>query len=156
MKIYPSLNNGLTSQHLIVAEIIKTVSSERMVTTPPGKWNIHDNLAHLAKYQLIFIERVNKILEEDVPFFDRYKAEDDPDFATFRKHNDGDLLKCLDDQRRKLVALVSGLQVKDLERIGIHKKYGALNIIQWIEFFLLHEAHHIFTIFQLANDTDLK
>jgi hypothetical protein len=52
--------------------------------------------------------------------------------------------------------LVLNLSRTDLERIGIHKKFGNLNIIQWLEFFVLHEAHHIYTIFQLANDIDLQ
>jgi hypothetical protein len=38
---------------------------------------------------------------------------------------------------------------------AVHKKYGALTIMEWTEFFLLHEAHHIFTIFQLMHDTEL-
>jgi hypothetical protein len=38
-----------------------------------------------------------------------------------------------------------------LDRTGIHPKYGKLNIIDWTEFFLLHEAHHLFAIFQLTH-----
>ena len=157
MKIYTSLSDRLKTQHLAIAEIIKDVQAERMILRPsPEKWNIHDNIAHLTKYQIIFIERINKILDEDVPQFGRYKAEDDPEFETFRKQNDEELVKCLNEQRIKINELIYSLSEKDLERTGIHKKFGHLNIIQWIEFFLLHEAHHIFTIFQLANDVDLK
>ena len=157
MKIYTSLNDRLKSQHLTIGEIVGNVSFERKIIRPAvDKWNIHDNIAHLAKYQITFIERINKILNEDAPHFDRYKAEDDTDFEVFRKRSDDYLSKCLNEQRTKLIGLISSLSEKDLERIGVHKKYGHLNIIQWIEFFLLHEAHHLFTIFQLANDTDLK
>ena len=157
MKIYTSLNDRLKSQHLTIAEITGNVSFERMMVRPAAdKWNIHDNIAHLAKYQITFIERINKILNEDVPHFDRYKAEDDAEFELFRKRSDDYLLKCLNEERIKLSEIIYSLSEKDLGRIGVHKKFGNLNIIQWIEFFLLHEAHHLFTIFQLANDTDLK
>lgn len=157
MKIYTSLNDRLKTQHLTIAEIISNVSPERMIIRPAAdKWNIHDNIAHLAKYQITFIERINKILNEDVPLFERYKAENDPEFEIFRKRSDEDLLKNINEQRIKLNELIFNLSEKELERTGIHKKYGDLNIVQWIEFFLLHEAHHLFTIFQLANDTDLK
>jgi hypothetical protein len=27
-----------------------------------------------------------------------------------------------------------------------------MNIMQWLNFFLLHEAHHLFTIFKLAAE----
>lgn len=157
MKIYTSLHNRLTNQHLAIVEIIAKIPADRIIISPAvGKWNIHDNLAHLAKYQIIFIERINKIVKEDMPHFDRYKAADDPDFEAFQKWSDSDLLTCLHEQRLKLNKLVFSLSATDLEKIGVHKKYGALNILQWLEFFVLHEAHHLFTIFQLANDTELQ
>ncbi|MEP7141716.1 MAG: DinB family protein [Ferruginibacter sp.] len=65
------------------------------------------------------------------------------------------LIKQLDNDRKRIYDPVTHLTDTRINRIGIHKKYGPLNIIQWTEFFLLHEAHHIFTIFQLAHDTEL-
>ena len=38
--------------------------------------------------------------------------------------------------------------------IGHHPKYGALTLVEWTEFFLLHEAHHLFTLFKLLNEDD--
>ncbi|MEO6455391.1 MAG: DinB family protein, partial [Ginsengibacter sp.] len=111
---------------------------------------------HLAKYQITFTERIEKILNEDAPYFERYVPEQDPGFEAFKNRSDEDLLNCMYQQRTKLASLIYSLSEKDLGRIGVHIKFGPLNIIQWLEFFLLHEAHHIFTIFQLANDTDLK
>ncbi|MEO6329374.1 MAG: DinB family protein [Ginsengibacter sp.] len=156
MKIYTSQIHRFKSQHLTVGEIIHNLSPERMLIRPaPDKWNIHDNIAHLAKSQITFRERISKILSEDAPHFERYKPEDDPEFEAFTKRSVDDLLKYLDEERIKFAALIYSLSEKELERVGVHKKYGQLNIVQWIEFFLLHEAHHIFTIFQLTNDTDL-
>jgi len=50
--------------------------------------------------------------------------------------------------------LLSGLKESGLSRIGMHPKYGRLTILKWAEFFVLHEAHHLFTIFQLVNSTE--
>ncbi len=69
--------------------------------------------------------------------------------------NDHDLVESINDHRLILSSLVFGFQIDDLEKIGIHKKFGPLNIIQWADFFVLHEAHHLFTIFKLAHDVDL-
>jgi hypothetical protein len=57
----------------------------------------------------------------------------------------------LDKDRKAIFQLVCSIPEEKLARTGIHKKYGRLTILQWTEFFLLHEAHHIFTIFKLAN-----
>jgi len=156
MKLYPTLLDRLNSQHESIPIIISEISKERLLKNPlPGKWNIHDNIAHLAKYQPVFIDRVNKILNDDEPLFTRYKAEDDPEFEQWRSFSTDKLLKQLDTDRKKIYSLIINLNETELNKIGVHKKYGRLNIIQWTEFFLLHEAHHIFTIFQLANDAEL-
>ncbi len=155
MAIYKSLYDRLRNQHEAIGNIIVGKESDRLNFHPaPGKWSIHDNIAHLAKYQPLFMVRMNLILKEDNPFFDRYKAEDDPDFETWRTYDTRHLLKILIIDREGLFDFITNLPDEKLSRIGTHVKYGKLNITQWTEFFLLHEAHHIFTIFQLANSSD--
>jgi hypothetical protein len=39
-----------------------------------------------------------------------------------------------------------------LQRIGRHARYGRLTVVQWVEFFLLHEAHHLYTIFMIVQE----
>jgi hypothetical protein len=157
MKIYNSLVDRLKNQHLTINELIETLpESRKALRQTKNKWSIHDNVAHLTKYQLVFIGRITKILNEQAPQFERYKAEDDPDFEKFRNMSESDLVGSLKKNRVKLNELVLNLSRTDLERIGIHKKFGNLNIIQWLEIIVLHEAHHIYTIFQLANDIDLQ
>ena len=153
MTIYPSLFDRLKSQHLAINEIIKPVGTLRLAVRPqPGKWNIHDNIAHLAKYQQVFTNRINDILVNDEMIYERYQAEDDPEFETWRLLETNDLLKRLSGDRALIVKLIMHLSGEELDRVGIHRKFGKLNIPGWTEFFLLHEAHHIYTIFQIANE----
>ncbi|HVT60257.1 MAG TPA: DinB family protein [Thermoanaerobaculia bacterium] len=44
--------------------------------------------------------------------------------------------------------LVDSLTPDQLDRIGVHPAMGPLPIRLWLEFFLLHEAHHLYTILQ--------
>jgi uncharacterized damage-inducible protein DinB len=157
MKIYKSLIDRLENQHLTIIELIKKLSSKRKTIRPAiDKWNIHENIAHLTRYQLIFVDRLKKIQIENSPSFERYKTENDPDFEMFRKMSEYDLLKSLNENRLKLNELVFNLSEDDLVKIGVHKKFGELNIVEWLEFFVLHEAHHLYTVFQLANEIDLE
>lgn len=94
------------------------------------------------------------ILDETEPFFERYVAEEDPEFEEWRSWDTQTLLGRICADRHKIFTQIACLPENTLEKTGIHKKYGRLNVLQWTEFFLLHEAHHIFTIFQLANDTE--
>jgi uncharacterized damage-inducible protein DinB len=157
MKIYVSVTDRLKSQHQTIAVLISGLAEERLLaTSAPGKWSVHDQIAHLAAYQPVFIERINKIISSDHPSFGRYKAENDPEFERVRSQPTASLVQKIDADRQAIIALINGLSTSELGRRGNHPKFGDLTIVQWAEFFLLHEAHHIFSIFQLLNDVDMK
>jgi hypothetical protein len=150
--IYPSLNERLKNQHTAISAIILNLVEERLNDHPePGKWSIHDNIAHLAKYQPLFIGRIHSILTFDNPAFERYNADEDPEFKSWQAQPLSWLLSRIDTDRQLLFELITGLPDDKLERKGLHRKFGDLTVLKWAEFFLLHEAHHLYTIFQLAN-----
>ncbi|MDP9048410.1 MAG: DinB family protein [Bacteroidota bacterium] len=150
--IHISLTERLKSQHTTLPSIIAKLDERQLRYRPEaGKWNIHDNIAHLAKYQPIFLERVNTIITTDDPSFGRYKAEDDGSFNIWREYSTGKLVEKLLAGRGQIVEKVTALSEPELNRTGNHPRFGKLTVVEWTEFFLLHEAHHIFTIFQLAH-----
>ena len=154
MKIYDSLYNRLQTQHLAIEPIIAGISNERLLQNPaPGKWSIQNNLAHLMRYQQVFNERITRMLAEDQPLFERYSADADPQFEPYLSLPVKTLLEIYNPDRAMLFERLTNLNETELVRVGIHPKYGRLTILQWVEFFALHEAHHLFTIFQLANNT---
>lgn len=154
--MYLSLIDRLKNQHKTISEIISGVDENRLLVRPrPGKWHIKDNIAHLARYQEIFRERIDRILRKDVPRIERYRAEDDPGFEHWKPLDLKEILHRINSDRKEIFDLVTSLTEEEAGRTGIHKKYGKLTVVQWTEFFLLHEAHHIYTVFQLANDTEL-
>ncbi|WP_167668148.1 DinB family protein [Mucilaginibacter gossypiicola] len=153
--MYNSLTERLRNQHLAIAELVAGTSNDKLtLPSMPGKWSALDNVAHLTRYQKIFIDRMHQILNEDVPVFDRYNGDLDPEFTPFRSMELPDLLDIIKADRVTIIDLVSGLTDTELPRIGVHPKYGRLTISKWAEFFVLHEAHHLFTIFQLVNSTE--
>lgn len=149
---YRSLLDRLHTQHESIDVIIRTLSHEKLVAAPvPGKWSIKDNIAHLARYQAVFIERINRIASGSRPLFESYVAEHDADFAAWQKWDLQILLDRLYADRKFIFDLVNGLSCTQVETTGSHQRFGEMKMIEWTEFFLLHEAHHLFTIFKLAH-----
>jgi len=150
--LYPALVCRLKTQHLAVAEIVKHIDEQRLSHQPePGKWSIKDNVAHLVSYQPVFIDRVHQMLKGDTPTFSAYRADDEADFIEARGLSLNDLLSKLNGNRRQILELITNLPDDQLSLKGTHPKYGTLMITEWTEFFLLHEAHHLFTMFRLAK-----
>jgi len=150
--MYPSLQERLKNQHTAIPSIIEQLNDRELHYHPePGKWSIHDNIVHLAKYQPIFSDRISTMLTTDDPAFERYRADDDQGFHIWRNFSTGKLLEKLGAERENIYKKITSLADTQLKRTGKHPRFGKLTIVEWTDFFLLHEAHHIFTIFQLAH-----
>jgi DinB family protein len=111
-----------------------------------GKWSARENLAHPGRYHEVFLQRVRRILSEDRPMRGRYRAEDDPEWPRWASLSMDGFLRRIRTLRPELTSLVEGLCDPDLDKIGNHPLLGDANIRRWLEFFLLHEAHHLYTI----------
>jgi len=135
-----------------LAVTLNGVSAETLNAKPiPGKWSAHEQLAHLARYHQIFLQRIDRILTEDAPEFPRYRAEDDPDWPAWTSLATPQLLVRISSMRAKLMARLQSLNKEDFERTGVHSKFGAMSLSLWLEFFLVHEAHHLYAVLQLVR-----
>ena len=152
MNIPVSIIERLITQHLSLQSIIAGLGNEQISNrVVPDKWSIRENIAHLARYQVIFLERLKKISNTDNPVIEAYQAEKDPEFEKWLKKDHIQLLEEINTERGIIIDQLTILTAKELERTGVHSKFGNLTVLDWTEFFLLHEAHHMFTIFRLAH-----
>src|SRR5664279_2473630 len=113
-----------------------------------GKWSIQENLGHLLRYQEMSLIRFKRILNEQEPLLDRYIAEEDEQFNTVLNQSSKKIFIQLKEGRQPFTAYLLSLIKEDLSRRGIHPVLGKMALSEWIEFFLLHESHHMMTIFK--------
>jgi uncharacterized damage-inducible protein DinB len=135
-----------------LAVTLSGVSEETLSASPiSGKWSAREQLAHLARYHQIFLQRINRILSEQVPEFPRYRAEDDPEWPAWMSLPTPQLLVQISSMRAKLIARLRSLSEEDFARTGVHPKFGSMSLSLWLEFFLVHEAHHLYVVLQLVR-----
>jgi hypothetical protein len=147
VSLSPTLRERLRSQLEAVVTILGAASPEVVrLRSPEGKWSAHENLAHLARHHEVMLERLRVILNEDRPRLSRYRAEDDAEWASWRALPLDEILSLIKAQRAEIVRLVDGLDEDDLARVGVHPALGPLTIPEWLEFFLLHEGHHLYQV----------
>jgi len=148
MPLSASALSRLEFQHQTIRELIRnTTEPDLHRRVQPDKWSAFENIAHLAAYQPIFLARLKKIQEETDPQFGRYVADQDPNFPPTLAKTLEQVLTDIDQQRTTIITTLAAMDDTTLARIGIHPKYGRLTIKEWTEFFLLHEAHHMYAIF---------
>lgn len=151
MQIPSSVSTRLQYQHKSLLDLLNDLSDEQIRRqVNPGKWSIFENIVHLQTYQHTFISRVKRMLEEDTPAFSAYTAEADPLFHDNCTKSSREVMQDLLTTRKEMSSGILSFKETDFEKTGLHPAYGKMNLLQWLNFFLLHEAHHLFTIFKLA------
>ncbi|MBN9385746.1 MAG: DinB family protein [Chitinophagaceae bacterium] len=153
MPLSDSILTRLRHQHEALPELIRDLTEEELKRRiNPDKWSAFEQIAHLAAYQVMFIGRLERLTTETTPSFERYVAENDPAFPQYLHTSLQTLLQSIPAKAAEITARLTNLKEPDLLRTGRHPRYGNLTIPQWTQFFLLHEAHHLYAIFMLTQD----
>lgn len=150
MNLPSHLSTRIQYQHKALVDLIDGLSIElvqRQVVL--GKWSIFENIVHLQSYQHFFLDRIKQILETENPIFVRYTAEADPLFVDNCRKTPREIMQDLITVRKDMAAAMLAYPESVFIRKGTHPTFGTMTLLQWINFFLLHEAHHLFVIFKL-------
>lgn len=115
---------------------------------PSGKWSALLNLAHVGRHHEVMRERLDRILAEDTPTLARYRETEDAAWAEWEALPAGEVLARLRQRRDALVAWAAALTPEQSRRAGVHSTFGPMDVPRWLEFFLVHEAHHLYVVLQ--------
>jgi hypothetical protein len=137
----------LETQLDVIHVLLRGATPEMIVArSDSDEWSPHENLAHLARHHAVFLERLQRILSEDVPELGRYRAEEDPAWSEWSSLGTDEVISRLTGLRAEIVRFIRGLSDAETTRVGIHPLFGPMEITDWLEFFLLHEAHHLYKL----------
>ena len=151
MLLPSSISTRIQYQHKSLLELIDGLSDEQIrMAVLPGKWSIFEQIVHLETYQHLFIHRIRQMQEQSGVAFQTYNAEADPLFHEHLSKSSREIIQDLLTTRKEMASGIEKFDDKDLEKKAYHSVYGGMNMISWLNFFLLHEAHHLFAIFKLA------
>ena len=146
-----SLQHRMQHQSAALEHLLYGLDEAGLAQRPDkDKWSILENLAHLGRYHELFKERMQRILNEEHPHFTRYVADTDEGFINWCKYEPATLLQRFHETRKDVNDFLFSLSNTQLKRTGHHPVFGLMSINGWTEFFLLHEAHHYFTILKLT------
>ncbi len=151
MELSSSISTRIQYQHKSLLELIEGLTDEQIRRQIiPGKWCIFENIVHLSTYQHVFMERLKRMMQEENPSLSRYTADSDPLFADNCSKSTREIMQDMITTRKEMTAVILSYKEAELTKTGEHPEFGEMTVAQWLNFFLLHEAHHLFTIFKLA------
>ena len=152
MPLPGSLAGRLASQLDSIKLVLDGATPAALKARPKsGKWSAHENLAHLVRHQQATTVRIQRILNEDRPQLPSYKAESDPDWPALASESTEEIVRKLTAARQEMITLTAKLSPAQLSRIGVHPAFGPMTLAQWLDFFLIHEAHHLYVAMTRAR-----
>ncbi len=147
-----SLGGRLATQLESLRLVLDNATPAALKTRPKsGKWSAHENLAHLVQHHHATLGRIRRILAEDRPQLPSYRAETDLEWPALAAESTEGVVRKLLAARQEMIALTTDLSPKQLSRVGIHPAFGPMTLAQWLDFFLIHEAHHLYVAMTRAH-----
>jgi len=108
----------------------------------PDAWSVKEVLAHIARLQGVFEQRLEALLTRERPAIVSYTPEADAGFAEFSAKPSAELLKEFEDGRARIVARLVTLSPEEWHRPGAHPDYPSYDVQFCMEYMAHHEAHH--------------
>lgn len=109
----------------------------------PGRWSIRQLVCHIADFEIVYADRMKRVLAEDNPTL----FSGDPDqFALnlgYRSRcvqNELCLIRCV---RQQLLSILEQSPVESFMRTGVHSTSGPLTLETLLENVTAHIPHHL-------------
>ena len=113
-----------------------------------GKWSVKELLAHVARVQEVFEQRLEAMLREEGAPIASYEPERDAGFADIASRPAADLWKWFEDARGRILGRLEKLSPAEWHRKGRHPEYPSYDVHFAMEYLAHHEAHHMYQMFQ--------
>jgi hypothetical protein len=125
-------------------EGVAGLSPEQVKLRPvAGKWSTLEVVCHLADFEIMFADRIKRVIAEDRPAL---PSGDENLFAARLQYHQRDLeneLALVDAIHRQVASILRTLAVDDFQRVGIHAEAGPLTMETLVGRAAGHIGHHL-------------
>lgn len=151
MTVVQSQIDHLNRQYELLQRALRAFSAEKFENRTPNKWSAREHFAHLARHQETYLARIQRILKEETPALPSYIAEEDAGWPEWHRLPLNEIETRWITQRSDLIELLQRTSLDQLHRVGVHATLGELTLVEWLDFFLVHEGHHLLSILKLIR-----
>lgn len=128
----------------LLRSALKGMSAEQLAARPvPGKWSTAEVVCHLSDFELIYADRMKRVIVEHEPTL----MDGDPDlFAASLAYNHRDVgeeLTLIETIRKQMAHILRRLERDDFARRGIHSTAGPLTLKELLARVTQHIPHHV-------------
>jgi hypothetical protein len=108
-----------------------------------GKWSIREVICHLADSEIVYADRMKRVIAEDNPTF----FEADPELfgaaLHCRQRSVDNELNVVEAIRAHMLPVLRSCHANDFRRTGVHSLDGQMTLLTLLERITAHIPHHV-------------
>lgn len=137
------LDNYLAGPQLL-QDAVTGLNTDQLDAIPiAGKWSVRQVVCHLADFEIVYADRMKRVLAEDNPTL----HGGDPDqFAAALAYHQRDVqeeLALIQSVRLSVARILRTADIEAFQRTGVHSKDGPLTLETLLERITGHIPHHV-------------
>lgn len=117
---------------------------ERQVRTrvEPGRWSVLEVVCHLADFELVYADRLKRVVAEDRPTLFGGDPDQFAEKLAYDQRNLEEELQVIAAVRRQVTRFLRTLDAAAFERVGVHSDDGPLTLATLLKRITGHIPHH--------------
>lgn len=120
----------------------------------PGKWCIHEIVAHLADAEILFSYRIRQVLADKDPSFSYMDQDAWAEHLGYTEAAIPELIAQFGVNRFHNLRLLRRIRVEDLEKSGFHpEKKRQVTLAEIVQYWVGHGPNHFAQIEQIKKDS---
>ena len=141
--------NGLSGTPTIFAELLCSIPAELLgKKRGQGFWSLHEHAAHLADVQPMMLERMRRILAEDMAEFVPFMPENDPAAEAALPSVEEIIAQFKSVREEQLEVLINAGDTGWKKR-AIHPEYDQYGLFILARHMLMHDHWHLYRMEEL-------
>jgi len=112
-------------------------------------WSIHEHADHLAGVQPMLLERMQRILSEDMPEFIPFIPEQDEAVEETTLHAVSEIIKQFKAMREEQLDLLKNVGPEDWEKMALHPEYDQYGLLILARHVFMHDHWHLYRMEEL-------
>ena len=140
----PNLIDDYLAGPQLLRQAVARMFPEQFVARPiPGKWSTLEVVCHLADFEIVYADRIKRVIAENEPTLFGGNPDDFAARLAYHQRNPEDELLLIELIRKQVARILRTLRPEDFQRRGIHSESGPLTLETLVKRITGHIPHHV-------------
>jgi hypothetical protein len=123
---------------------VRGLEREDLLAFPvPGTWSIQQIVIHLLDSEIVFVDRMKRVIAEEKPSLIGYDETKFVQNLFYDEQSIDDAVTIVELNRRNFARVLKKLPDAAFDRVGIHNERGPLKLSELLALSVGHLKHHL-------------